>query len=155
MSLTVRDAEEYYNKLQEWIPMYSDTDLVKFWGHVIGYDMFKISEKELNCKDCKVYYGPLIAPENRAWTISLFLMSWILYNLKRKTENGHCNNINHAHKKKDPRNCDRGRAFHSKKYSECLKSFKDIINSFEKNPPKTFPLTKSDSQSVNYYIDSD
>ncbi|MGC2441497.1 MAG: hypothetical protein WA390_08770, partial [Nitrososphaeraceae archaeon] len=59
------------------------------------------------------------------------------------------------HKKKDPKNCDRGRAFHSKKYSECLKSFKDIINSFEKNPPKTFLLTKSDSQSVNYYIDSD
>lgn len=55
MSLTVRDAEEYYNKLQEWIPLYKDTDLVKFWGHVIGYDMSKISEKELNCKDCKVY----------------------------------------------------------------------------------------------------
>jgi hypothetical protein len=99
MSLTIRDAEEYYNKLHEWIPMYSDTDLVKFWGHVIGYDMSKISEKELNCKDCKVYYGPLIAPENRAWTISLFLMSWILYNLKRKTENGHCNNINPQEKK--------------------------------------------------------
>lgn len=54
MNFTDRDAEEYYNKLQEWIPMYNDTDLVKFWGHVIGYDMSKISEKKLNCKDCKV-----------------------------------------------------------------------------------------------------
>ena len=25
--------------------MYSETHLVKFWGHVIGYDMSKISEK--------------------------------------------------------------------------------------------------------------
>jgi hypothetical protein len=79
----------------------------------------------------------------------------MLYNLKRKAENGHCNNINHAHKKKVPRNCDKGRAFHSKKYSECLKSFKDIIDSFEKNPPKTLPFSKSGSQSVDYYIDSD
>jgi hypothetical protein len=153
MSFTDRDAEEYYNKLQDWVPMY--TDLVKFWGHVIGYDMSKISEKELNCKDCEVYYGPLIAPENRAWSISLFLMSWILYNLKTKTEKGHCNNITHHHKNRDPRNCDKGRAFHSKKYSECLKSFKDIIDAFEKNPPKTPPLTTSNSQSVNYYINSE
>ena len=155
MRFTGRDAEEYYNKIQEWVPMYNDTDLVKFWGHVIGSDMPKLSENDLNCKDCEVYYGPLIALENRAWTISLFLMSWILHNLKNKTENGHCNNINHVHKDKDPRNCDKGKAFHSKMYIECLKSFKDIIDSFEKNPPKTFPLTKNDSQSVNYYIDSD
>ena len=134
--------------------MYNDTDPVKFWGHVIGYDMPKLSENDLNCKDCEVYYGPL-ALENRAWTISLFLMSWILYNLKNKAENGHCNNINHAHKNKDPRNCEKGKAFHSKKYIECLKSFKNIIDSFEKNPPKTFPFNKNDSQSVNYYIDSD
>ena len=135
--------------------MYNDTDLVKFWGHVIGSDMPKLSENDLNCKDCEINYGTLIALENRAWTISLFLMSWILHNLKNKTENGHCNNINHVHKNKDPRNCDKGKAFHSKMYIECLKSFKDIIDSFEKNPPKTFPLTKNDSQSVNYYIDSD
>ena len=155
MRFTGRDAEEYYNKIQEWVPMYNDTDLVKYWGHVIGYDMPKLSENDLNCKDCEINYGPLIALENRAWTISLFLMSWILYNLKNKTEKGHCNNINHVHKDKDPRNCDKGKAFHSKKYIECLKSFKDIIDSFEKNPPQTFPLTKNDSQSVNYYIDSD
>ena len=40
--------------------MYNDTDLVKFWGLVISYDMPKSSENELNCEDCEVYYGPLV-----------------------------------------------------------------------------------------------
>ncbi|MGH9987806.1 MAG: hypothetical protein ACRD8W_28020, partial [Nitrososphaeraceae archaeon] len=87
----------------------------------------KTEEMDTDLKKCSVGYmnNPT---EYRGWNISLMVMTWLLYDLKEKTKNGQC----HIHNLP----CKRGSEFHNNLYNECLKSFKDIIMYFEKNPPK-------------------
>jgi hypothetical protein len=61
------------------------------------------------------------------WVLSLMFMSWSVTNLKRKTENGHCQNINHSHGDKNPRLCQEGTKFHQEFYDEYIKTFKDLL----------------------------
>lgn len=37
------------------------------------------------------------------WVMALMFMSWPITNLKRKTQNGHCQNVNHSHGDTNPR----------------------------------------------------
>ena len=54
-------------------------------------------------------------------------MSWIITNWKRKTEDGHCQNRKHW---RDPQDsfCPMGSKFHKGLYSECIRTFKNILN---------------------------
>jgi hypothetical protein len=74
--------------------------------------------------------------ENRMWPLALVSMSWILFNLKAKTEAGHCQNTNHTHGERAPRLCRTGSQFHKELYDECLTSFKEMVHIAEKDPPK-------------------
>jgi hypothetical protein len=57
----------------------------------------------------------------------LMFMSWCVTNLKRKTENGHCQNIDHPHGDTNPRLCKEGTIFHQELYNECVKTFNDVL----------------------------
>ena len=61
------------------------------------------------------------------WVLSLMFMSWSVTNLKRKTQNGHCQNVNHSHSDKNPRLCQEGTKFHQEFYDEYIKTFKDLL----------------------------
>ena len=68
------------------------------------------------------------------WAWAVFFMSWTILNLKGKVEIGHCWNPNHR-LSDDRMRCPHGSKFHLDFYSECMESFKDIINSAELNSP--------------------
>jgi hypothetical protein len=59
--------------------------------------------------------------------MALMFMSWSITNLKRKRQNGHCQNINHPHGNTNPRYCQEGTKFHQELYNECVKTFEDLL----------------------------
>jgi len=74
------------------------------------------------------------------WTLALISLSWILNNLKEKTEDGHCHNTNHEHGDINPRLCPIGSQFHKDLYDECLNSFKEILQVYKDHPPKVISV---------------
>jgi hypothetical protein len=62
------------------------------------------------------------------WVMALMFMSWSIINLKRKTQNGHCQNIEHPHGDTNPRSCQEGTKFHKELYYECVKTFEDLLS---------------------------
>jgi hypothetical protein len=59
--------------------------------------------------------------------MALMFMSWSITNLKRKTQNGHCQNIDHPHGDMNPRRCQEGTKFHQELYDEYIKTLKDLL----------------------------
>ena len=47
--------------------------------------------------------------------------------MKRKVEEGHCNNTEHDHGDRNPRLCVKGSELHKKLYDESLKSFEGVL----------------------------
>lgn len=58
--------------------------------------------------------------------MALMFVSWSITNLKRKTQNGHCQNIDHPHGNTNPRYSQEGTKFHRELYNECIKTFQDL-----------------------------
>ena len=133
MNFTIEAALDYYKTINTLVTKYMDEkgkiDYNQFWSAVLTAD--KVSEKtkvmDVKLKECGVGYMNTVT-EYRGWNVALMVMSWLLYNLNKKTEEGHC----HIHDLP----CKIGSESHNKVYLECLNSFKSIIESFEKNPPK-------------------
>jgi hypothetical protein len=74
--------------------------------------------------------------EYLVWVMALMFMSWSITNLKRKTRNGYCQNIDHPHRDTNPRLCQEGTTFHREFYNECVRTFRDLLihsNSEEDN----------------------
>jgi len=63
------------------------------------------------------HYEPFI------WALGLICLEWIMEDLRRKAEEGHC----HTHKKELGRPCEKGSEFHKALYEECKKSFEDVL----------------------------
>ena len=137
MRFTDEDALSYYTQINNIVTKHlkdkdgkKELDYNSFWSEVLGLTAEKISEKvkesDANLRQCGVGYmnNPT---EFRGWNVSLMVVFWLLYDLKKKTENGHC----HIHNLP----CKKGSEFHNKLYIECLNSFKGIIEYFERNPP--------------------
>ena len=76
---------------------------------------------------CQISYDYKNA-EYVIWVMALMFMSWSITNLKRKTQNGHCQNINHPHGDTNPRLCEEGTKFHRELYNECVESFRGLLN---------------------------
>lgn len=122
--------EQYYDQVQEIIS--------RIMGRLSWNDVCSelsnldnpLSDQELSSGECGVDYmrGTM---ENRAWTTSLMLMSWVLRNFQSRAEDGYCHNITHPHGETNPRNCELGRLFHREVFNRCLQSYKDIINTFQ------------------------
>jgi len=131
-----RSTLECYKKAQEIIEdniIDGKLDWLRVCNELYVLDNPVISEQELNSEECEVDYMQK-SIENVAWTNSVYLVSWVLYNLKNKMENGHYWNISHRHDIKEPK-CKKGSQYHNDLYTKVLKSFKDIIEDLEKNPP--------------------
>jgi hypothetical protein len=76
--------------------------------------------------ECRVSYDHNNV-EYVIWVMALMFMSWSITNLKRKRQNGHCQNINHPHGNTNPRYCQEGTKFHQELYNECVKTFEDLL----------------------------
>jgi len=72
------------------------------------------------------------------WTLALIKL-WILASLKRKTENVHCQNVDHKHQDRNPRLYHIGSEFHKELYDECSKSLEDTVQVMEDNSPQLVP----------------
>jgi hypothetical protein len=77
--------------------------------------------------ECRISYDHNNA-EYVIWVMALMFMSWSITNLKRKTQNGHCQNIDHPHGDMNPRRCQEGTKFHQELYDEYIKTLKDLLN---------------------------
>jgi hypothetical protein len=134
MSFTYLDAEEYYNKLQEWVPLATPSP-GQFWTNIVNHHLSKVDNKQMKYDKCLLDYDSTML-EKRALSISIFLISWALFNFSKKTNDGHCRNISHLHGDRHPRKCKDGSEFHMALYNDYLKSFKEILEAFESSPPK-------------------
>ena len=81
-----KDARYYYDEIQKLLDMYRGDGGQTQWGYVCR-DLFNInnpvvSEEDLK-NECADYNGQ--KTENAAWTFSLYIMAWLLYDLKMKT----------------------------------------------------------------------
>jgi hypothetical protein len=134
--MSKKDAKYYYDEVQKLLEKYkADGNKVDWWS--VCRDLFNTdnpvtSEQDL-MDECADYSGR--KTENSAWTFSLHIMAWLLYNLKMKTQDGHCQSSNHGHDKTNPK-CKKGSDCHNNLYMRCFNSFKDILEEFERNPPK-------------------
>lgn len=121
--------EQYYDQVQ--------AIMSKLMGRLSWNDLCSelsdldnpLSDQELTNNECGVDYVRGTT-ENRAWTASLVLMSWVLRNFQKREEEGYCHNITHPHGETNPRNCEQGRIFHRELFSRCLQSYLDILNTF-------------------------
>jgi hypothetical protein len=76
--------------------------------------------------ECRVSYDHNNV-EYVVWVMALMFMSWSITNLKRKIQNGHCQNIEHPHGDSNPRYCQEGTKFHQELYKECVRTFRDLV----------------------------
>jgi hypothetical protein len=130
----LEDNKQYYEVFQNFIAKHTQLNLNGLLLDLLSnLTIPRIPEKTLD--ECKLNYK-MQSTENRMWTLALISMSWILNNLRNKTENGHCQNIEHIHGEKTPRLCHKGSQFHKELYNDCLISFKEIVQSVEQFPPK-------------------
>jgi hypothetical protein len=67
--------------------------------------------------------------------IGLSCLSWLSFNIKRKTEEGHCKNPKHDLKNGHPY-CPKGKAFHGKLYHDLLKILQEVTDSIKNNTPQ-------------------
>ena len=149
MSFDGNDALQYYKRTNRIIEkIVSNLNWLNLCNELYLLDNPIMPESQLNTEECKVYYakektenGIQNSMENAAWTTSVLLMSWVLYNLKYKTDNGHCWNTKHGHETQEPK-CHIGSDFHNKLWIKCLDSFKDLINNIENEPPN--PIVKKE-----------
>ncbi len=65
--------------------------------------------------------------ENMMYSLAKISMSWLFNNMKRKVEDGHCNNTKHDHGDRTPRLCIKGNGLHKKLYDGSLKSFEGVL----------------------------
>jgi hypothetical protein len=91
-----------------------------------------ISSETYESQECGVRYDRNTL-EIKMWILSLIFMSCTLMNLTNKVKEGHCQNINHQHGDKNPRECLDGRKFHYSLYQKCIKSFYDSLGVIEKD----------------------
>jgi hypothetical protein len=141
MNLNKKSAQDYYKEVQDLLDKYK-TDpsgtKVDWWS--VCRDLFSLANPVISQEDLRDECADYAAQktENSAWTFSIYVMPWLLYNLKMKTQDGHCHSPNHGHGMKDPK-CKVGSKFHNDLYAKCLNSFNDILKELENDPPK--PIT--------------
>lgn len=68
--------------------------------------------------------------------IGLSCLSWLSFNIKRKTEEGHCRNPGHDLKDGHPY-CSKGKVFHGELYDDLLKILQEISDSIRINTPQS------------------
>jgi hypothetical protein len=111
--LTENDIVSWYETIQELITKHLQLNV-----DASASDLFSTLVSNVPLRDsseCNLQYSG-VSMENRMWSLALLSTSWLLNNLKMKTENGHCQNTVHSHGDKTPRLCPFGSKFHRELY---------------------------------------
>jgi hypothetical protein len=72
--------------------------------------------------ECKTEYNE-VSLEIFVWALGLMCQEWILENLNRKSNDGHC----WTHKQQNQKPCSMGADFHKNLYEECKKTFREVL----------------------------
>lgn len=86
------------------------------------------------------------------WMNALITMCWLLTNVKKKTEDGHCHNPVHDKTIEETEHpmCAKGSEFHSKFYDDVVKSLQWLVKYATENQPK---VIKSQNESKSEETD--
>ena len=81
------------------------------------------------------------SPEYLMWMTSIITMSWLVTNIKLKTEHGHCHNNIHEKTKNEKGHplCPIGSKFHAEFYRDILSTLNDLRSYAEENLPQSLP----------------
>jgi hypothetical protein len=83
-------------------------------------------------KECSIPYATSYGPcsiETIMLILGLMALSWFKFNIKKKTENGHCHNPAHMPlTENQPANCLIGSKFHSNLYDDYISILEDFLN---------------------------
>jgi hypothetical protein len=111
------------------LPVYNAAFLVELINLAVKKGLeYAVSPKQEECdKEYITMYGNGNM-ETVMLIIGLSCLSWLSFNIKRKTEEGRCLNPRHDQKDEHPY-CLIGKAFHRKLYDNLLKIMEQIINS--------------------------
>ena len=130
-----KNARYYYREIQKLLDKHKidgGVNWVAVCSDLVNTDNPVVTEQKLENTIADYRKGHI---ENSAWTASLYLMAWVLYNFKMKTKDGHCWDTTHGHSTINPK-CKKGSKYHNQLYLKCFKSFKKILDELEKKPPK-------------------
>jgi hypothetical protein len=100
--MTIKENEfcSYYDVIQALIKKHSQFNVNNFVQEMASMLISNTPFK--NFDDCALNYGEG-SIENRMYSLAIISMSWLFNNMKRKVENGHCNNTKHDHGDRNPR----------------------------------------------------
>jgi hypothetical protein len=132
MNLTDNDIVSWYGTIQGLITKHSQLDLETFASELFSTIVLNVPLRDYT--ECNLQYSGG-SMENRMWSLVLISISWLLNNLRMKTENGHCQNKSHPHGDKTPSLCTVGSKFHRELYDECLKLLEDVLQAGKNNRP--------------------
>src|SRR5437660_5028036 len=102
MTITENEFCSYYDHIQTLIKKNSQFNVNNFVHEIASTVVSNTPFK--NFDDCGINYGNG-SMENRMYSLAIISMSWLFNNMKRKVENGHCNNAKHDHGDRNPRLC--------------------------------------------------
>jgi hypothetical protein len=87
MSLGKKNVKHYYDEVQELLAKYptghGQVDWLSVCLNLFNRENPVVPEQDLK-DDCADYSGR--STENSAWTFSIHMTAWLLYNLKSKTQ---------------------------------------------------------------------
>ena len=136
--MTIKENEfcSYYDVIQALIKKHSHSHFLNFNNFLQEMASIPVSNTPFkNFDDCALNYGEG-SMENRMYSLAIISMSWLFNNMKRKVEEGHCNNTKHDHGDRTPRLCIKGSELHKKLYDEFLKSFESVLQLAKEHAPK-------------------
>jgi hypothetical protein len=89
--MTIKENEfcSYYDVIQALIKKHSQFNVNNFVQEMASMLISNTPFK--NFDDCALNYGEG-SMENRMYSLAIISMSWLFNNMKRKVEDGHCNN---------------------------------------------------------------
>jgi hypothetical protein len=142
MRLTENDIVSRYDFIEGLITKHSQLNIDAFASELMSTVVSDVPLSDFN--ECNLQYSGG-SMENRMWSLALISISWLLNDLKRKAEDGHCQNTSHSHGNKTPRLCQSGSKFHRDLYDGCLKLLEEILQSAKNNRPN---ITTSNNQNI-------
>jgi hypothetical protein len=141
MTITKDEFSSYYDHIQGLITKHSQLNVNNFMLELTSTLVSNTPFK--NFDECGIHYSEG-SMENRMFSLAIISMSWILNNMKRKVEDGHCQNTKHEHRDRNPRLCPKGSEFHRNLYDESLKSFEDVLQEAKDHSPKIITSPSDD-----------
>jgi hypothetical protein len=108
--------------------IYNPLFLLKLWDLSIKESTNYLENRDKD--ECALHYHQY-GLEYLMWMLSLTSLSWMIENLKGKTEVGSC----HTHRENTQKPCSLSSQFHKELYDDYIYTIKRVLNHGEANPP--------------------